>query len=958
MTERPTIDAAASERREELCGRTLGDYRIERRVGGGATSDVFLATQLSLGRPVALKILKDELARDETYLRRFLQEARAAARLEHPNIVRVYEVGVATLGGETRRDFTVETLGGDAADGSNVGAKTKTKRRFGRRRGSKEKTYRFIAQEFVDGMSLQRFLRGGARASIAQTFSALEQIAAALKRAADAGVVHRDVKPENVLLDANGTIKVVDFGLARLDGNVGATAATLTRTGFAMGTPLYMSPEQARGGKIDSRSDIYSLGVVAYRMLTGVAPFNADAPLAVILKHLNERPRPIEGARPDAPPALIALIGRMLEKKPSDRPESPDVLLDALRAARREFERSEAGASSESTQTAFESAALGGNGRENEREPENGVASTGFFRTDDERAAFERALETTNLSQTWQTNRAKLQTLRVESAKRWTRRGVALAGAAFVGAFLCGAAATAAKNRWIAAQTKEPPSTIRRFDSVEEQWVFALHTGTVDAWRSVGEYFPNDAYWASRAERQLALAYLDEKNVAEAKAIFERIAANPSAGRDADSFGLAGLAWCAALDGDLNAAVATISELRTAKTTGYDRLTEFALAKTEEIVRRQTVFAGSRGFGGGRGGAGNERRPENAGGPTGKPGRGGQSGPGFGGSDGKPGRGGQPGPGFGGSDGKQGRGGQPGPDWNVPTGKPGDVGQPGPDWNVPTGKPGDVGQPKPDWNDPTGKPGDVGQPQPDWNVPTGKPGDGGQPQPDWNVPTGKPGDIGQPGPDWNVPTGKPGDVGQPKPDWNVPTGKPGNGAQPKPDFGWSEEDAAAWSRFSFEDAWSRWNERSAFEAFWSETFDDETPSTAPESSETLVKAEEVGTGGETSSTAPESSETLVKAEEVGTGGETTDLGATEPCVASTCDSVCVEPCVASTCDSVCAEPCVASTCDSVCAEPCVASACDSVCAEPCVASACDSVCAEPCGDCGDSKRRATCESSI
>ena len=777
MTERPTTDAAASERREELCGRTLGDYRIERRVGGGATSDVFLATQLSLGRPVALKILKDELTRDETYLRRFLQEARAAARLEHPNIVRVYEVGVATLDGETRRDFGVEALDTDAADGGSAvlgGAKTKKTRLFGRRkRGAAAKTYRFIAQEYVDGMSLQRFLRRGARATIPQTFSALEQIAAALKRAADAGVVHRDVKPENVLLDANGTIKVVDFGLARLDGAVDATSATLTRTGVAMGTPLYMSPEQARGGKIDSRSDIYSLGIVAYRMLTGTAPFSGDAPLAVILKHLNERPRPIEELRPDAPPALVALIRRMIEKKPSDRPESPDVLLDALRAARREFEQSEANGAS--TQTASELAPLDAIRPQGESEPENGVAATGFFQSADERAAFERALETTNLSQVWQTNRAKLQTLRAESAKRWTRRGVALTGAAFVGAFLCGAAATAAKNRIVAARATEPPSTIRRFDSVEEQWVFALHTGTVDAWRSVGEYFPNDAYWTSRAERQLALAYLDENNVAEAKAIFERIAENPSAGLDAEPFGLAGLAWCAALDGDVNAAVATISELRTAKTTGYDRLTEFALGKTEQIVRRQTEFAGPRGFGG---------------------------------SDGKQGRGGQPGPGFGGSD-----------------------------------------------------------------------------------------------------------------------GNPGDGDQPQPDLGWSEEDAAAWSRFSFEDAWSRWNERAAFEAFWSETFDDKTSSTAPESSETLVKAEEVGTGG-----------------------ETTDVGATEPCVASACDAVCAEPCVGATCDSVCAEPCVGATCDSVCAEPCVASTCDAVCAEPCVA--------DPCGNCGDSKRRATCESSI
>ena len=252
-----------------------------------------------------------------------------------------------------------------------------------------------------------------------------------------------------------------------------------------------------------------------------------------------------------------------------------------------------------------------------------------------------------------------------------------MAGAALAGAFLCGAAATAAKNRWIAAQTTEPPSTIRRFDSVEEQWVFALHTGTVDAWRSVGEYFPNDAYWASRAERQLALAYLDEKNVAEAKAIFERIAANPSAGLDAEPFGLAGLAWCAALDGDVNAAVATISELRTAKTTGYDRLTEFALGKTEEIVRKQTEVALPRQFdGGGRGG------------PNGRPGNG---------------------------------GGQPGPNWNGPNGRPGNGGgQPGPNWNGPNGRPGNGGgQPGPDSNDSNGRPGNGGgQRRPDfgWNA--------------------------------------------------------------------------------------------------------------------------------------------------------------------------------------------------------------------------------------------------
>lgn len=284
--------------RESLCGRRLGDYYIERRVGGGATSDVFLAKQTSLGRLVALKVLKDELASDEKYVKRFLQEARAAARLEHPNIVRIYEVGELV----------------DESDARSLG------RKKGRRARVGGKTYRFIAQEYVGGMSLAQYLRRNGTTTIMQTFSALEQIASALKRASDENLVHRDVKPENVLIDSAGVLKVVDFGLAHFadSGETSLVTTALTRTGVALGTPLYMSPEQARGQKVDSRSDVYSLGITAYRMLTGSAPFYGETPLAVVLKHLNERPRPITEVRPEVPDALAKLVHRMLEKNPND----------------------------------------------------------------------------------------------------------------------------------------------------------------------------------------------------------------------------------------------------------------------------------------------------------------------------------------------------------------------------------------------------------------------------------------------------------------------------------------------------------------------------------------------------------------------------------------------------------------------------------------------------------------
>lgn len=537
--------------RESLCGRTLGDYRIERRVGGGATSDVFLAKQISLSRPVALKILKDELANDEKYVKRFLQEARAAARLEHPNIVRIYEVG-------------------ELVD--------QEKTKVGRKRVTK--TYRFIAQEYVGGLSLAQFLRRSGRTTVMQTFAALEQIASALKRAADLNLIHRDVKPENVLIDSNGVLKVVDFGLAHFAGSTETSLATttLTRTGVALGTPLYMSPEQARGQKLDPRSDIYSLGVTAYLMLTGTPPFHGETPLAVVLKHLNERPRPISELRPETPKALVDLVHSMLEKNPNDRPKSMDELLDRLAEARREYAASQ---QTEEAPTVEERPIDGSAGSVDFGDSSN----AGFFQTDAERDVFQSVLHATNLSSEWQTSVVRLDEKRRESVRFWSRRNILIGGALALAAFLVGGGALLLRNCVVAAQDVEPALTILKQNSVEEQYVFALQVGTVDAWRSVGEYFPEDKYWTSRAKRQLALAYVEEKNVDEAERIFADITSSSGQSLRNDALGTVGSAWVAASRGDYAAAAATLSELNDSRS--LDGLSEVVLMRTRALFQNR-----------------------------------------------------------------------------------------------------------------------------------------------------------------------------------------------------------------------------------------------------------------------------------------------------------------------------------------------------------------------------------
>ena len=269
----------------DLTDQMLGEFRLLRRLGGGGMAEVWLAEQTSLRRQVAIKVMRPDIQADETCRRRFEQEALATAGLNHPNIVQVYAVG--------------ESNG-----------------------------VRYIAQEYVSGMNMRDYIlkKGPPTAHIA--LHLLKQVASALQAASDQGIVHRDIKPENILLTRKGVAKVVDFGLAQLaqGGDL-----RLTQAGMTMGTPLYMSPEQVQGSKVDQRSDLYSLGATFYHLLAGRPPFRGETALAVAFHQVHTPPPSLIDSRPDLSSSVCRLIQRMLAKKPDDRFPSAQSLLQELR---------------------------------------------------------------------------------------------------------------------------------------------------------------------------------------------------------------------------------------------------------------------------------------------------------------------------------------------------------------------------------------------------------------------------------------------------------------------------------------------------------------------------------------------------------------------------------------------------------------------------------------------------
>jgi eukaryotic-like serine/threonine-protein kinase len=271
-----------------LAGKVFSNrYEVQREIAQGGMAEVYLAHDNLLNRAVAIKALFPEYAREPSFVERFRREAQAAANLNHPNIVAIYDWG------------------------------------------QEDGTY-FIVMEYVEGRSLRDLIRSEAPVDPGQAAEITAEIASALAFAHRNGVVHRDVKPGNVLLTRTGTVKVTDFGIARAGASDG-----LTQTGSVMGTATYFSPEQAQGLPVDGRSDVYALGVVLYEMVTGVAPFTAESPVSVAYKHVRETAVLPTERNPDVPPDLERIILTALSKEPGNRYQTADDMrADILRFRR------------------------------------------------------------------------------------------------------------------------------------------------------------------------------------------------------------------------------------------------------------------------------------------------------------------------------------------------------------------------------------------------------------------------------------------------------------------------------------------------------------------------------------------------------------------------------------------------------------------------------------------------
>jgi serine/threonine-protein kinase len=258
-----------------LSTRTFGGrYEVIERVGSGGMAEVYRARDDLLGRDVAVKVLSERYARDRSFVERFRREAQSAANLNHPNIVSLYDYG---------------------ADNG---------------------TY-FIVMEYIDGRPLDDIIRREGALLPERAAEIAFDIAQALHRAHEGGLVHRDVKPSNVMITSTAQTKVTDFGIARAVAADGEQ--TVTQTGMVIGTASYLSPEQAQGNPVDARSDVYSLGCVLYEMLTGSPPFQGESPLAIVYKHVREDPPPPSRVNPDVPTALDAIVMKALAKNPDNR---------------------------------------------------------------------------------------------------------------------------------------------------------------------------------------------------------------------------------------------------------------------------------------------------------------------------------------------------------------------------------------------------------------------------------------------------------------------------------------------------------------------------------------------------------------------------------------------------------------------------------------------------------------
>ena len=402
---------------QTAAGRTLGEFRLLRKLGKGGMAEVWLAEQTSLERKVAIKLLRPTLMEDETYVARFKREASSAGGLNHPNIVQVHMIG--------------------ESDGQH-----------------------YIAQEYVKGQTLKAYLQKKGPPELSIALHIMRQVAAALKAAADAGIVHRDIKPENIMISKKGEVKVADFGLAQLHGT--GEGVDITQEGTTMGTPLYMSPEQVNGSKVDPRSDIYSFGVTCYHMLTGRPPYDGPTAVSIAVKHLSDPVPDLSAKRPDLPPALSTIVSRMMAKELDERYSSADEVLNDIRRVIKAIRQAERPTQVDAS--ALEEVAVG----------------------------------------------------KRESRQLSRRSAIVLLALLF----LVTAGASAGVG-WL-TRPADPLSTpaaeprdIRKLASGRDQYIHAMFLGdNEDAWKAVIEYgdLVQDRGWIRRAQEQLALMYLKDRS--------------------------------------------------------------------------------------------------------------------------------------------------------------------------------------------------------------------------------------------------------------------------------------------------------------------------------------------------------------------------------------------------------------------------------------------------------------
>jgi serine/threonine-protein kinase len=449
---------------KDLTGSVLGDFQVMRLLGRGGMGQVYLATQTSLDRPVALKVLHPRFLSKPAYLTRFEAEATAVAKLNHPNIVHVYTLGCVDQ-------------------------------------------VRYIAMEYVEGTNLRDYIQKKGALDLPLALSIMRQAGQAIGVAGEIGLIHRDIKPENLLLTRRGRVKVADFGLCR---DMGAERVNVTQTGITVGTPLYMSPEQAQGRALDHRSDLYSLGVTFYHMLTGLPPFRADSAVALALKHVNEIPLGLRVHRPEIPVELERLVLKLMAKNPADRYQSAAEMLADIGKIRGTLQ--DAGALG-----GEDTAALMTRGEETVQQTASGPGARPA-------SSFALALP--------------VGTSRPGAGRMilaLTAGASLLAGAAFGWSSrpdVRPAAAGAARP--MPGLSIEPGwSRIPRQDSAEQQYHFAQLAAPMDAltaaWLAVPGYHPRSQEWASPSYLQLARWLYRQRDLERLTRLAGDLAAWPAA---------------------------------------------------------------------------------------------------------------------------------------------------------------------------------------------------------------------------------------------------------------------------------------------------------------------------------------------------------------------------------------------------------------------------------------------